>query len=90
MSATERLLRVAWPGFLVACALEMVVFGLIDPAELHWRGAPIDLPRTAIYSIGFALFWLACSTAGAITLQLSRSADELNRPTESARASLTE
>ena len=29
-----RLLRVAWPAFLSACLLQMVVFAAIDPAEV--------------------------------------------------------
>lgn len=35
----KRLMWIAWPAFLVAAVLEMLVFAFIDPNELHWGGA---------------------------------------------------
>ena len=32
---TQRWMWIAWPAFLVAAVLEMVVFAFVDPAELH-------------------------------------------------------
>ena len=89
MNTPERILRIAWPGFLVACGLEMLVFGLIDPADLHWRGAPIELPRVAIYSAGFGLFWFACSCAAAISVLLSKTAEQINLPSDSVAGRVT-
>lgn len=84
MKLRERLLCAGWAGFLVACGLEMVIFGLFDPVELHWRGTPIEWPRVVVYSLGFLLFWLAAGIAGGIALQLAKSPDELNRADEAA------
>jgi len=42
MSA-QRWMWIAWPAFLVAAVLEMIVFAFIDPSELHWSGHSLDL-----------------------------------------------
>ena len=34
----QRWMWIAWPAFLVAAVLEMLVFALVDPSELHWSG----------------------------------------------------
>ncbi len=52
-----------WPAFLAACLLEVVVFAVVDPAELRWS-APGG--GRAIYTLAFFMFWaisLACSGA---------------------------
>lgn len=58
---------IAWPAFLGACLLEMLVFAVVDPAELAWAGRPVDLSRQAAYTIAFFTFWavtaLACGLA---------------------------
>ena len=67
----QRALQILWPAFLMAGVLEMLVFALVDPAELHWFGGPaIDWPRQAIYSVTFLIFWALVSTAGALTALL--------------------
>ncbi len=38
-STTQRILWVLWPSFLVAAAAELLVFAVIDPADLHLLGA---------------------------------------------------
>ena len=46
MKGMLRALCVLWPSFLAACALEMLVFGLVDPGDLHWPVAGIrDVER---------------------------------------------
>ena len=41
-----RALQILWPAFLMAGVLEMLVFAVVDPAELHWFGGPaIGWPR---------------------------------------------
>ena len=68
----QRALQILWPAFLMAGVLEMLVFAVVDPAELHWFGGPpIDWPRQAIYSDTFLIFWMLISTAGALTALLS-------------------
>lgn len=72
----RRALQILWPAFAVAGVLEMLVFAVVDPAELHWfGGAPIDWSAQAIYTFTFLVFWGAISTAGALTVLLAVEAD---------------
>jgi hypothetical protein len=70
--------RILWPAFLVGGAAETVFFTLFDPMDLSMFGEPVTLYRTAIYSVGFFLFWLSCAASSGLTLFLQRSADEVN------------
>lgn len=79
MTGSRRFLVILWPAFLAACGLEFLVFGLFDPAELHWRGAPIEWPRNAVYSIGFVLFWASAASASFLTLVLAAPDDNARR-----------
>lgn len=75
-------MSVAWPSFLMAGVLEMVVFSLVDPGQLHWfGGAPLELGATTVYSLAFFVFWLVIATAGLISQLLSESATEINSRT---------
>jgi hypothetical protein len=82
---TERMtartwLIVGWPAFLVAGVLEMVVFAMVDPGDLHtFGGGRIGLSPQAVYTLAFFVFWGATAVAGALTLMLSRPADDINR-----------
>ena len=60
---TQRWIWIAWPAFLLACLLEMLVFALVDPQDLHWFGQPIELSRQAVYTLAFFVFW-ALSMSG--------------------------
>ena len=71
-------LRVAWPAFLAACALELLVFAVVDPTELRWSGQPLAITRQASYTVAFFAFWLIGGISNAITLLLCKSAAELN------------
>lgn len=65
-------LAIAWPSFLMAALLEILVFALIDPADLAWLGGgPLDLSRQAVYTLGFLLFWLIISLAACLSLLLA-------------------
>lgn len=75
----QRLMCIAWPAFLVAGALEMVVFALVDPQELHWFGQPLELSRQTIYTLAFFFFWAVTFVSSAITTLLSLSSFEINR-----------
>ncbi len=75
-----RAMAILWPAFLMAGVLEMLVFSVIDPINLHWfGGAPIGLSPTTVYSLAFFVFWTVIATAGALTQFLEMSADELNQ-----------
>ena len=74
-------MTILWPAFLMAGVLEVLVFAVVDPGELHWfGGAVIAWPAQAIYSISFLIFWGVISTAGALTALLSVESDALNEP----------
>lgn len=76
------LMAVGWPSFLMAGVLEMLVFSVVDPAQLHWfGGAPVELSTMTVYSLAFFVFWLVIFTAGGISHLLSASATEINSRT---------
>lgn len=73
---TTRALIVLWPAFLAAGVLEMVVFALVDPQQLHGLGIDAATwPRGAVYSIAFLVFWLAVAAASAVSLWLATPPD---------------
>lgn len=76
---SKRWMWIAWPAFLTACVLEMLVFAMVDPGDLHWFGSPLELSREAIYTLGFFVFWITTTASSALTTLLSISPFELNR-----------
>ena len=80
----QRALRILWPAFMAAGVLEMLVFAVVDPAELHWfGGAALNWSAQAVYTVTFLIFWAAISTASAVTAWLSIESDalsEISRP----------
>ena len=70
---------ILWPSFLVAAAAETVFFALFDPGELTLFGRPLELSRTAIYSIGFFLFWGFAAVSSGISLYLEHCSSEVKR-----------
>ena len=53
----QRLMWIIWPAFLMAGVLEMLVFGMVDPQDVHWFGMPLDWSRQGTYTIAFFVFW---------------------------------
>ena len=75
----HRALRILWPAFMAAGVLEMLVFAVIDPADLRWfGGAPIAWSAQAVYTVTFMIFWAVISTASAVSALLAIESDELN------------
>ena len=74
----RKLMAILWPAFLTACILQMVVFALVDPSDLHWSGAPLALTRQALYTAAFFVFWVICTAASAMTALLCMPAQEVN------------
>ncbi|OSZ75590.1 hypothetical protein [Hydrogenophaga sp. IBVHS1] len=70
---------IAWPAFLVAAVLEMVVFALVDPSGLHWFGQSLEWSRQAVYTVAFFVFWAVAMVSSGLTLLLARSGADLNR-----------
>ena len=74
----QRWMGVAWPAFLVAGLLEVLVFALVDPQDLRWFGQNLDLSRQAIYTLAFFAFWALAMLSSALTTLLGLSSAEVN------------
>lgn len=72
---SRKLMWIAWPAFLVAGVLEMLVFALVDPQDMHWFGQPLDFARAGIYTLAFFAFWLIAALSSALTLLLANERD---------------
>ena len=69
----RRLMWVIWPAFLVAGVAETLFFTVFDPFDLHFFGAPLDLSREAVYTLGFFGFWGLGIASSALTMFLEGS-----------------
>jgi hypothetical protein len=67
---TKYLMFILWPAFLMAGVMEMVVFAMVDPQDLHLFNHPIDIPRQGIYTLSFFIFWFVCAVSNCLTLFL--------------------
>jgi hypothetical protein len=80
LNTAQRTMSLLWASFLMAGVLEVIVFALVDPLQLHWfGGAALELPARAVYTLAFFVFWAVIAAGAALTLLLCRGADELNR-----------
>lgn len=75
----HRIMWIAWPAFLVAGVLEIIVFAMVDPQDLHWFGQPVELSRQGVYTIAFFVFWCVAMLSSGLTTLLSMSPFEINR-----------
>lgn len=74
-----RALTILWPAFLMSGVLEMLVFAVVDPGELHWFGGPaIEWSAMAVYTVTFLIFWGVISATGAMTALLALEPDDVN------------
>jgi hypothetical protein len=73
------LITILWPSFIVAGAAEALFFTVFDPHELTLFGEPIEASRTALYSVGFFLFWAFAAASSALTTFFRKTAAEINR-----------
>jgi hypothetical protein len=74
----RRLMWVIWPAFLVAGVAELVFFSVFDPFDLHFFGAPLEMSRQAIYTMGFFGVWVLGIASSALTIFLERGPAEVN------------
>lgn len=82
---TRRFAMIAWPAFLVAGVLEIVVFAFVDPQTLCGPdGRPLGLSDTAVYSLAFFVFWALVALGCLLALRLACSAEEINAATPAA------
>jgi hypothetical protein len=63
-------MSIAWPSFLAACALEMLVFVLVNPADLHSSVLLRSWSAVAVYSSAFFLFWAVAFASSMLTAWL--------------------
>lgn len=75
----QRLMWIAWLAFMAACLLELLVFAVADPMELHWSGHALGESRQAVYTISFFVFWLVSLAACALTTLLRMTPSEINQ-----------
>ncbi len=75
----RQLMWILWPSFLLAGIADGLIFSLFDPRDLRLFGETVELGRSAIYSIGFFVFWALAAASSALSSLLQRSASELNR-----------
>jgi hypothetical protein len=75
----KTLIYILWPSFLVAGAAEALFFTVFDPQELSFFGGPIEASRTAMYSVGFFVFWAFAAASSALTCFFQRPSAEVNR-----------
>jgi hypothetical protein len=75
----QRLMWIAWPAFLVAGVLEVLVFAMVDPQDLQWFGQPLDWSRQAVYTVAFFVFWCIAMVSSTLTTLLAMSPFEVNR-----------
>jgi hypothetical protein len=71
----QRAMWILWPSFLVAAVAEMIFFAVFDPGELTLFGRSLELSRTAIYSMGFFLFWAFAAASSGLSLYLQRGSE---------------
>jgi hypothetical protein len=75
----QKWMWIAWPSFLMACVLELLVFAVVDPQDMNWFGQPFAISRQAVYTLSFFIFWFVISIAGALTTLLAMSPFEVNQ-----------
>jgi hypothetical protein len=73
------LIWILWPSFIVAGMAEAVFFTIVDPGELMLFGNPVELGKTAVYSLGFFAFWAATAGSSALTCFFQKSAAQINQ-----------
>lgn len=74
----KKLIWVLWPSFITGGIGTALFFSLLDPVDLSFVG-PLELSRTAGYSIGFFFFWALSAASSGFTCFLQRRAEEVNR-----------
>jgi hypothetical protein len=77
--SSQKWMWIAWPAFLVAGILEVLVFAMVDPQDLHWFGQPVALSRQGVYTMAFFVFWALAMVSSGLTALLAMPPSEVNR-----------
>lgn len=75
-----RLMWIAWPAFLLAGVMEILVFAFVDPQDLTWRGHALGLSRVGTYSMAFFAFWIVIAAACSLTSLLAFGTEDPPNP----------
>lgn len=75
----RRIIQVLWPSFIVAGAMDIILFTLFDPMAMNYQDSPLFKTRLGAYSVVFFLFWLFCAASSALTCYFQCSAARLNK-----------
>ena len=67
----QRVMWIAWPAFLVAGVLEMLVFAVLDPLDIPWLTEGFDISRAGLYTVAFFVFWMVTAVASAMSIFLA-------------------
>jgi hypothetical protein len=67
---SRKIMAIVWPAFLAACLLELLVFGFVDPQDVHLPGQLPGWSRQAVYTAAFFVFWGVCMASSALTALL--------------------
>ena len=76
---SQRIMWIVWPAFLVAGVLEVLVFAMVDPQDIHWFGHPLEFSRQGVYTAAFFMFWGIAMLSSGLTTLLAMSPFEVNR-----------
>jgi hypothetical protein len=76
---SQRMMWIAWPAFLMACVLDVLVFAMVDPQDLQWFGQPLEISRQGAYTMAFFVFWIIAMVSSGLTTLLAMSPFEVNR-----------
>jgi hypothetical protein len=74
-----RWMTIAWPAFLMAGVLEVLVFSMVDPQDFRWLAHTLMLSNEAIYTVMFFMMWAITLVACALTALLGLTAEEVNQ-----------
>lgn len=69
---------VLWPSFLAACTLEVLIFALVDPGEIHWPSELGNPSRQSVYTVAFFAFWLITMVSSRLVLWMTVSGQDVN------------
>jgi len=86
LTMLRQVMTVVWPAFLAAAVAEVVFFSIFDPFDLHFFGAPLEMSRQAIYTMGFFGFWGVGIASSTLTLLLTSGGRSASNPFESDEA----
>jgi hypothetical protein len=70
MMLTKYWIFIVWPSFLMAGVMEIAVFAMVDPQDLHLFNQTIDVSRQGIYTLSFFIFWIVCAASSCLSLFL--------------------